>query len=100
MDSNSIIPLFESNFNGEKEMAVSARDLWRKLEVKTDFSNWIKRRIEDSMLRKGLDFLVFAKNGENLSGGRPTQEYLLTLDAAKHVSMLEKSDIGLKRLLP
>ena len=71
---------------------VNAQDLWEFLGVQTRFDDWIRRRIEDCQFRDGIDFLKFE---EKSTGGRPTVEYHLNLDAAKHFSMLERNDRGL-----
>ncbi|MEB3855667.1 antA/AntB antirepressor family protein [Acinetobacter nosocomialis] len=38
-------PFIEVELNGKVQLGVNARDLHKMLEVKTDFSDWIKRRI-------------------------------------------------------
>ena len=42
----------------------------------------MRDRIEDYQLVEGVDYGVFAKFGENSQGGRPSQEYHITLTAA------------------
>ena len=78
--------------NGQR--AVNARDLHQFLGVGRDFSNWIKGRIEEYQFIKGQDFEVFMKFGENSSGGRPAKEYALSLDMAKELSMVERTERG------
>lgn len=89
---NELIPLHD--YDGKK--AVSARDLHSFLESKRDFSAWIKQRITKYGLIENQDYIVFTQMGENLSGGRPTIEYALTLDAAKELSMVEGNAKGRK----
>ena len=74
--------------------SVNARELYKALGVKKDFSNWIKPKLKGGMLDENVDYLVFALKGENLSGGRPTKEYILTLDTAKHLAMMSKTSKG------
>ena len=78
----------------EGKKVVNARDLHQFLEVGRDFSNWIKNRIEKYDFIENQDFIVFAKNGENLTGGRPSIEYAITIDMAKELSMVENSNKG------
>ena len=85
-------PIKITETNGQR--AVNARDLHRFLGVGRDFSNWIKGRIEEYQFIKGQDFEVFTKFGENSSGGRPAKEYALSLDMAKELSMVEKTEQG------
>lgn len=62
--------------------------------MKTDFSDWIKRRIKQCKFEENYDFVVFLKKEENLFEGRPTTEYIISLDMAKHLGMMEKNDKG------
>ncbi len=57
------------------------------LEVKSHFKDWIKNRISDCDLIENVDYATF---GKNLPQGCPSIEYALTLDAAKHISMIEQ----------
>jgi anti-repressor protein len=74
------------------QQVVSARDLHSFLGSKKDFSNWIKHRITKYGLAENQDYIVFAQTGEK--GGRPTNEYGLTLDAAKELAMVEGNAKG------
>lgn len=88
---NGLIPVYQTDTG---EYVVNGRELWEKLEVKTDFSDWVKRRFNECTAIENEDFEVFLKNGENLKGGRPTIEYIITLDTAKEMAMLERNEIG------
>jgi len=72
-----------------------ARKLHAGLRVGRDYSTWVKSRISALGLVEGIDFGIFPGSGENKSVGRPTKEYSLTLDAAKHIAMVEKNEIGM-----
>lgn len=76
--------------------AVSARELHQFLGSKQDFSNWIKNRINEYGFIENQDFDVFDKFIENLKGGRPLKEYAVSLNMAKELSMIEKTDQGRK----
>lgn len=78
--------------NGER--AVNARELHQFLEVKSDFNNWIKNRISDYGFTENQDFEVFVKNNENSQGGRPLKEYIISIDMAKELSMVERNEKG------
>ena len=76
--------------NGENITAVNARDLWKFLESKQEFANWIKDRIEKYRFVEGKDFLInFSK-----SLGRPSKEYIISLDMAKELAMVENNERG------
>ena len=85
-----LIPLQDNN--GSK--AVNARDLHSFLESKQQFADWIKNRIEKYDLVENVDYVVFHNSMKNLEGGRPQIEYALTIDAAKEVSMIQRSEKG------
>lgn len=73
------------------KQAVFARDLYVFLECKKDFSDWIKSRIEKYDFEDGIDFTTF--QGKS-TGGRPTWEYILTMDTAKEIAMVEGNEKG------
>jgi len=72
---------------------VNARDLWKALESKQQFGDWIKTRLE--LFSENTDYLIH-KSMNNPLGGRPTVDYYLTIDTAKHLCMLERNEIGKK----
>lgn len=79
----------------EEASTVNARNLWEKLEVQTPFHKWIARRIENTQLIEGQDFvIVLDKSVPNPQGGRPATEYILSLDAAKHIALMEGNQKG------
>lgn len=87
----SQVKVGEQNVN-----AVNARDLWRALESKQEFSNWIKNRIDKLSLVESRDYGIFDKIIKNTEGGvgRPVTEYVVTIDIAKHLAMIEMTDKG------
>lgn len=92
MSTEVMIQIFESDFtNDGLVQTVNARDLHEALGVKRDFTNWIKYQLED--FKENQDFIIFAKNGEK-SRGRPTQDYAITLDCAKHICMMSRCEKG------
>ena len=91
---DKLIPLQLQTINGNAIETVSARELHAFLEVGRDFSNWVKGRISEYDFVENQDFVVFAKIGENPNGGRPSQEYYITLDMAKELSMVERNEKG------
>lgn len=75
--------------NGEQ--LISAKELHEFLEVKSKFADWIKNRIEKYGFEENQDFGTLSKNLEN--GGREIN-YILKLDMAKELSMVENNDKG------
>lgn len=87
----NLIPLNTVELGGECVETVDARELHSFLEVSTSFKDWIRRRIEDYGFREDSDFCSFLSES---SGGRPAREYAVTLDMAKELSMVERSEKG------
>lgn len=90
-----LIKISQAQIGDSAVNAVNARDLHKVLEVKTAFSHWIKRRLEETMAEEGVDFIV-AKNGIVENTLFQAVEYIISLDTAKEISMLERSEIGKK----
>lgn len=88
---NELIPITAASIGGDKQQGVNARDLHHFLEVKAKFADWIKNRISDFDFQENQDYLAVSKILEN--GGR-TKEYLLTLNMAKELSMVERNEKG------
>ena len=88
---NELVPVYETS-TGEK--VVYGKDLHKKLEVKTDFSTWVKRRFNECDATENEDYEVFLISGENSNGGRPQIDYIIKLDIAKEMAMLERNNKG------
>ena len=91
---NELIRISEVSIGNENINSVNARDLHSFLGVGKDFSNWIKGRIEQYEFIENIDYVVFAQIGENPMGGRSRQEYAISIDMAKELSMVEKTTKG------
>lgn len=85
-----LLPIKEKNGN----QAVSARDLHAFLGSKQDFSTWIKNRIKKYGFVENKDYEVFHNFVENPQGGRPSDEYALSIGMAKELSMVENTARG------
>ena len=83
---NELIKITEK----EGQQLVSARELHEFLEIGQDFTSWMKRMIEYGF-EEGKDFtLILVKS----TGGRPSQDYAITIDMAKEISMIQRSEKG------
>lgn len=82
--------------NNDGRTVVNARDLHEFLESRKDFSSWIKDRIERYDLVENEDYaILLPKKGEQTGrGGHNKIDYVLTLDAAKELSMVEGNEKG------
>lgn len=72
-------------------IAVSGRELHDFLGVGKDFSNWFKDMASYGF-EEGKDFSPFSAKTPN--GGRPRIEYVMTLDMAKEVAMIQRTNKG------
>ena len=83
------------NDNGKQ--LVSARELHEFLEVGRDFTTWIKGRISKYDFIENEDFTVLniaPQNGGASHGGQNKLDYIITIDMAKELSMVENNDKG------
>ena len=90
---NELINITKTTINDEEVNAVNARELWQKLESKRQFGDWIKDRLDG--FTEGQDFTVHKIVKGNDGRFRPT-EYIISLDVAKHIAMLERNEQGRK----
>jgi phage anti-repressor protein len=89
---NELIPVYQ---NEKQERLVDARELHEFLEVGRDFTTWIKDKINKYDFIENYDYaVVFTKSGENPLGGRPRTDYILQMDMAKEVAMVENNERG------
>ena len=86
--------LIKITTNEEGAQVVSARELHKFLEVGKVFGAWITERIGQFGFIENQDYVVYSEIGNNPKGGRPTKEYILSIDMAKELSMIERSDKG------
>ena len=76
--------------NGADINSVNSREIHSQLEIKTAYSNWIKRAIEKYGFEDSIDYAT-AKNG---IGNNAMIDYICTLDMAKELCMIDDSDKG------
>lgn len=69
---------------------VSGRDLHDKLGVKTAYKDWFPRMCEYGFV-EDVDFRTILAES---SGGRPAYNHQLTIDMAKEICMIQRSDVG------
>src|SRR5699024_1860171 len=104
VSNQQLIPIIEH----DGETAVNLRDLHAFLEVKKRFTDWAHQMFEYGFT-DGQDYVeVFPKSGINPDGtkrhveasprislgGRPQRNWAVTLDTAKEISMIQRTDKG------
>lgn len=82
--------LLKINTTDSERITVSARDLHKALEVSTDFNHWFTRMCEYGFEAQ-KDFTTFLSES---TGGRPSQDAQITVDMAKEIAMLQRTEKG------
>ena len=57
-----------ANMSGRQVPAIDARHLHERLGIQTEFSHWIKRRIEDNGFTLNADFIVVKNDDVEITG--------------------------------
>ena len=95
MNTSFLVPVFSGSFNTQTELLCNARDLHKALQVGRKFATWITERIKEYVFVENQDYiLIFPEMGKNSGRGRPSKEYHLTLNMAKELAMVEKTEVG------
>ncbi len=81
--------LIKVDYSGDRP-AVSARELHEFLGVKTAYKDWFPRMCEYGFT-EGQDFCSFLSES---TGGRPAQDASLSIDMAKEICMIQRSEKG------
>ena len=87
---NEIIKITQDE-NGNS--VVSGRDLHEFLEVNTPYTQWFERMVGYGFT-ENVDFIGLSQKSEKPIGGRPQQDHALTLDMAKEISMIQRTEKG------
>lgn len=77
------------NYESDKP-TVSGRELHEKLGIKTAYKDWFPRMCEYGFT-EGEDFCSFLSGS---TGGRPATEHQLTIEMAKQICMIQRTEIG------
>lgn len=88
MIENELVPVYTTS-TGEK--VVYGTDLHRVLEVKSNYRDWIRNRLNDIDAVEGEDYegaKILAPSGQT------ARDHIIRLDAAKEMAMLERNEKG------
>jgi phage anti-repressor protein len=92
------IPAFPEWMDGREVLVAKAIDIHEALDSKQKVSTWIKRRIRRYGFQEGVDYLIHQTVTQlpHLGGMRTasTTDYLVTLDMAKELAMVERTEMG------
>ena len=84
--------LIKVNYENSNRPTVMGRDLHEVLEIKTAYKDWFPRMCEYGFI-EGEDFCSILSES---TGGRPSTDHQLTIDMAKEICMIQRTDIGRK----
>lgn len=97
INQESLIPVIDMSIGGEIQPCVDARTLHKWLKSGERFADWIKKRIKTYGFIENEDYALISVNAEikkGRGGNRRGVEYILTLDVAKELSMVENNEQG------
>lgn len=77
------------NVNNDLQ-TISARELYEKLNINSNFTTWFRRMAEYGF-EEGFDF--FPKKEES-TGGRPSTDFDISIDMAKQICMIQRTPEG------
>lgn len=86
--------LIKVTVKGDQQL-VSARDLYKGLEIKRRFSAWVEQNFKD--FEETIDFTSVP--GSTVVGNgavKPIQDYAVTIDMAKQLCMMSHTELGKK----
>lgn len=86
---NELVPVYETS-TGEK--VVFGTELHEVLGVKSNYREWIARRLSDIDATENEDF--DSVEISTVVGGTPKKEHIIKLDTAKEMAMLERNEKG------
>ena len=87
--------LIKITYNEADEPVVSGRELHEKLEVETPYKQWFDRMCEYGF-EDNKDYCTFLCNRSDGLAGKPRTDHAITLDMAKQLCMIQRTDIGRK----
>jgi len=92
----NLIRVTKKQVGNESIQTANAREIWKFLEVKQQFGDWIKNQIESLDLEENFDYILISHKSEikKHGGDRKSIDYILTLDTAKHIAMASRTQIG------
>lgn len=95
---NVNLELIKVTTNEQGQKLVSGRELHEVLEIGTRFDKWMQRMI-DYGFQENIDYVLVAQKRPTNNPKNPyteVTEYILTLDMAKHIAMVQRTEIGMR----
>ena len=94
MDNLTIVEegLIKVYLTDKGEYVVNGRELWQGLGSKQQFADWVKKRLNECDAVENEDYSRFHKKMK--ANNASMIEYIIKLDTAKEMAMLERNEIG------
>lgn len=100
--TESLVPVIEHEIDGELQPCVDARTLHGWLKNGDRFATWIKKRLNTYGFVENQDYVIVSEVTETIrtygksqrKGRSVKKEFILTLGAAKELSMVENNEQG------
>lgn len=92
---NQFVELIKVEVNERNEQVIgSAKDLYLGLGLNEgNWARWSKTNIEENeFFKENIDWIGIRHSEENPKGGRPTTDYVITLEFAKHLIMMARTE--------
>jgi len=100
MPKNELIKVELSKLNDETIQSVSARELHKFLEVKTQFTHWINYKIKQYDFLLNIDYIAISQSKLTAQGNKTNFiDYMVSIEMAKQLAMLENNEQGKKARL-
>jgi anti-repressor protein len=85
-----VIKIGKTNISGREVNSVNSRDIYNYLEVKRQYSDWIKDAIQKYDFEEDVDFTI-----HRFVNGKATQyDYIVSIDMAKELCMVSNTEKG------
>lgn len=93
LEYQALLPILQGQ---DDNSTVNARDLHKQLKSGRQFVDWIENRIKSYQLIKDVDYFTISRKYEidGFTESKDILDYILTLDCAKQLAMVERTDIG------
>jgi len=88
---NDLIKITQTQIGAENINSVDAKTIYEFLEIKTAYTTWIQRVIEKYDFIENQDFI---SNLKESNGGRPSKDFIVSMDMAKELCLIENNPKG------
>ena len=88
---SEMVPVYQTD---DGEYIVYGTELYNALGTKSRFATWVRRRLNECDAVENEDYQTYLPDLGGQHGGGGKQEYIIKLDTAKEMAMLERNEKG------